>query len=580
MRPRLSSRVKGSACQRPLILWAAAIVQAAIVLGPALGPGLVIRYDMAWSSDPSLTPFVLGLDTPAPRAVPSDAVAVLVGKVIGASLAQKSMLFGILIALALGAAALLRELTRSSGLSAQIAAVVAAVWNPFVHERLLVGQWTVLAGLALLPWALRESLRTARGVGNVPVLALVVALAGLGGANTLVVVLAALVPALMVTVVARRDRTSWSGLLATTVVALGVSAAWSLPALAAGARSAVSAVDAFAPVADSPLGVLGSLAGGGGFWNSAVHPEARQLVPVALTAALLAIIGVGAAWRAAAPALRGPLTAAVAIPTLAVLVSVFGPLESLWQFLVTGVPGGGLLRDSHKFLAPWVLVGAVGLGCVVTALSSHKRRSLAGPAAVLIIGLPVALSSSLAWGGLGSLEAVRVPQDYRDAARVLDSAPEGDVGLLPWNQYRRYAWNDDRISLTLAPRMIDRVVVFDDSLPLSSGVVPGESPRAERVLQATSRGESSVAALTAEGVRYLVLERTVAGRELETEVRGSGRLLLENSQVMVVDLGEGRASSSKEADHPLTRIGWSITLGTMLVVVGVVAVRRRRTPKW
>ena len=54
-------------------------VVAVVVLGPALGRGVVLAYDLAWSPDPRLTPFTLGTSTPAPRAVPSDAAGVVLG---------------------------------------------------------------------------------------------------------------------------------------------------------------------------------------------------------------------------------------------------------------------------------------------------------------------------------------------------------------------------------------------------------------------------------------------------------------------------------------------------------------------
>ena len=66
---------------RPDLLVPAAVsaLVAVVVLGPALGRGVVLAYDLAWSPDPRLTPFTLGTSTPAPRAVPSDAVGVVLG---------------------------------------------------------------------------------------------------------------------------------------------------------------------------------------------------------------------------------------------------------------------------------------------------------------------------------------------------------------------------------------------------------------------------------------------------------------------------------------------------------------------
>ena len=64
---------------------ALALALAIVLLGPALGPGLVLAYDLGWSPDPRFTPFVTGVGMVAPRAVPSDAVGVSLGLLLGAS---------------------------------------------------------------------------------------------------------------------------------------------------------------------------------------------------------------------------------------------------------------------------------------------------------------------------------------------------------------------------------------------------------------------------------------------------------------------------------------------------------------
>lgn len=557
----------------PALYGGIAFVQALVVLGPALLPGLSIRYDMVWSPDPRLTPFVLGLDTAAPRVVPSDAVAVLLGSMIGAGAAQKVILIGILTGLGAGAALLLGELCPSAGGAARTAALVGAVWNPYVYERLMVGQWTVIAGLALLPWALRLVLRVLTGQGTVRSLAGIVVLAGLGGANTLLVVLSATGPALLAVAAFRRDRRSTRTLAATILVAVGMSAAWAVPAMIQGARSAPLGAAAFLPIADSPLGLIGSLLGGGGFWNTAVHPAARQGLVLSAAAALLWTLGIIMIHVSSRGHVRVVILAAVAAPTAVVAVSITPPLEPVWRLLVTDLPGGGLLRDSHKLLAAWVLVGALGLGRFVEWLRA-RAPAVAGPTAVMVLLAPVALAPFLAWGGLGQLSAVQVPAGLRAAMAEVNAAPPGEVGLLPWSQYRRYDWNDSRISLTLVPRMVDKVVLFDDSLPLRGGTVAGESARADAVTEAINQGESPVRVLARSGVRYIVLERTAAGRQLEPEFRAVGAdLVVENSEVLVLDLGSS-PDGTGESSSVVSLVGWIITVGTG-VLVGVAWILRR-----
>ena len=544
--------------RRRAVLTSLAIVQALVVLGPALKPGVAITYDMPWSPDPRWTPFVLGRDTPAPRAVPGDAAAVLVGQVLGAGLAQSVVLLAILTGLALGAAFLLVTIRPTSTLAGQAAAAVAAVWNPFVQERLVVGQWTVVLGIAVLPWALRVALRALRAEGGVRPLLFCTVLAGIGGANSLMMVLVPVISLLAADVglaIARK------ALALTLTTGLGAAAVWALPSLTAAVHGSQQGVAAFAPVADTRLGVLLSLVSGGGFWNSASHPAPRDHLVIALTATVLAAAGVLTLAAQTRGRARVALAAAVGVPTALVLVSASPLLRPLWTLVVTDVPGGGLLRDSHKFMAPWVIAIAVGLGLLVE-LARDRRR--AEPLAVLLILIPIALSPTLAWGSLGRVTAVQVPYSYRAAVDSLNALPAGDVGVLPWNQYRRYAWNESRISLTLLPRMVNHTVVFDDGLPLRSGRVPGESPRAAAVTAAIAAGEWPARALASEGrVRYLAVERR-AGEEIDEPVQDLGTVVINTPDLLIVEVNPELAPAPPTG--PVGVVGWLLTI---LTVVGI-----------
>lgn len=543
---------------------ALALLTSVLVLGPALGRGVVLSYDLAWSPDVRWTPFTLGLGTPAPRAVPSDAVAVALGRVVGAGTAQALVLLGVLVLAGWGSGRLAGRLVPKTPV-AVAAAVVAGIWNPFVLERLVVGQWTVLLGYALTPHLLlaADDARQRR-TGALSRLAVLLAVAGAGGANTLVMALLAVVPVLLL------PRPALRALLAVGVVGAGSAAVWAFPALGATVRSAAVGASAFAPRADTPFGTVVSLLSGGGFWNPAAHPAERGSVALAALATAVAVSTVVAAGRALVRARAAALTAPAVVGTLLALAAVGDPWGA-WTGLVASVPGGGLLRDAHKLVAPLVVLGAVGLGVVVARVA---RRPTVGPAfAVLGVLLPVVLLPGLAWGVQGRLHAVRVPADVRAAADVLTDAPDGVVGLLPWSQYRRYAWNDGRVSLTLAPRMVGNPVLYDDSLPLTAGRVPGEDPVAARVSADIASGTDPFVALSRAGVRYVLVERQ-AGFDTPAEpLPDRARVLLDAPHVLVVDLGVG---GPVPGASPALLAGWAVTGTTWLAVLVAVTPRMLR----
>ncbi len=544
-----------------------AFLTSLVVLGPALGRGVVLAYDLAWSPDPRWTPFSLGVGTPAPRAVPSDAVGVALGHLLGAGVAQAVVLLAILTLAGWGCARLALRLAPTSTLGAG-AAVVAGVWNPFVLERLVVGQWTVLLGYALVPHLVLLAHRARTDARAARLLAAAVAFGGAGGANTLVLAGLAVVPVLLA------PRPRWGPLGWTVAAAAGSSAVWAWPAVTAGVRSSAVGADVFAPRSDTPLGVGLSLLSGGGFWNTASHPAERTTPLLAVLATVLAVAGASAAVVAARRAGLGAVLVPAAVGLVAVLAAVTDP-GGLWSGLVVSVPGGGVLRDAQKLVAPLVALSAAGLGVLVPVVG---RRTAVGPAvSVLLAALPVVTLPGLAWGVQGRVAAVEVPDDVRAAASTLSRAPDASVGLLPWSQYRRYAWNGDRVSLTIAPRMVGARVLFDDGLPLAAGRVPGEDPAAARVTAAIAAGTDPVDALRAEGVRYVLLERRAgaAGPGTEVPVPSAARVLADTPNTLVLDLGAARPP--KTSAVPLVA-GWaatSLTWAGALLVLGH-AVRDRK----
>jgi hypothetical protein len=433
-----------------------------------------------------------------------------------------------------------------------------------------VGQWTVLLGYAVLPWVVRACLRVQAGSGSGWAVCAWLVLAGLGGAHSWVLA----VPVTLALLAVPRPRPQ--ELAAALLVAIGVGAAWWLPAIVRGAPSSDAGVTAFAAHSDTTLGVLGSLLGGGGFWNPAAYPPEREVVVLALVGAVLALVGVAGVTTTRA---GRPLVAIAAAGLLVAAVSGWTWTRPAWR-LVAELPGGGLARDGQKFTALWLVVAVVGLGVVVDLL---VRRGGVAPFAAVALALTGPLTlPSLAWGVQGRVAAVQVPRDLREAASLLSRAEPGAVALLPWRQYRRYGWNEDRVSLSLVPRLVDQVVRYDDSLPLSSGTVPGEDPRAAAVSRAVTGGATEWQAVADTRPRYIVLERDTGLAE-ETVPAGAGRVLVDTEHVLVVEL-EGPEPVQPGAASSV--VGWVVTLLTLVLTTAgatrraVVGMRRERPTRF
>ena len=505
-------------------------VSALVIVGPGLGPGYLLVRDMVFVPSPPLTGRLLGLNHETPRAVPSDLVVALLSQVVPGQLVQKLVLLGILVSAGVGAA---RLAPRSA--APGVAAALAAIWNPYVGERLAMGQWALLLGYAALPWVLRGIVDVTRDRGAPAGRQLVIALVlgSLGGGLAWVTIGVGLLAGAGAVAVGRRDaagdvlrRGAWAVLLW-----LLLALPWAVPALTrpSGPASDPTGFAVFAPRPDSVLGVIGSLLTGGGAWNSEAVPAGRSALFGGIGAVLLlgwALAGL-ALTRGARARDLDPDASDYRVPVVVAGVSglLLGLISTRPELLepLASLPGGGLLRDGSRQLGPWVLVAAVGCAWGVHWLG----RQEVGPAlAWLAAAAPVAVLPVLGWGLAGTFSPVDYPRDVRAAASALGAAREpGAVAVLPFEAYRRYDWNGGLSSMPPWSRLIDRRVVASSDLVVvqRSGPVrvAGEDEYAAEVAAALRADDAGVA-LGRLGVRWVLVDAPTTPAPRGTSVVSRG----------------------------------------------------------
>jgi len=514
-----------------------------LALGPGLGRGFLLSYDMLFVPR---EPFSAALPVLAPpRAVPSDLVIAVASRALPADIVQKIVLLAIFVLACSGVVVLLDREPRL----ARLAAGAFYAWNPYVAERLIIGQWALLLGYAGLPWVLRAvlapDLASWRGAAR---LGLAMVPAVIGGFAAMTVTALVVLPCVLLAADLRR------AVIGLSALALG-SLPWFIPALLHAVYVDPASVAAFAARADTPFGSMGSLLMLGGAWNAQTVPKAYGgwWSALWLAVVVIGVAGYSAIARPHAPAggsggvvppghapaggsggvvppgqHRWPGLGVAAIAGLVLAsLGVTAAGRDLLRFLIGAWPGFAVLRDGQQFVAPLALAEAAGLGVavgwVMTPRASRGRVDATGTLlGVVAVLAPVLLLPGLAWGAAGRLRPADYPAGWLAAARLIDTSPAGGAVLsLPWETYRTPPWNHGEVVLDPWSRLLSRPVIWNDGTRIGHVELEPDDPRARR-LDAVIRGPGPLtAALSAAGVRFVVDDPDGPGQQVGARLPGA-----------------------------------------------------------
>ncbi|WP_394281112.1 hypothetical protein [Corynebacterium sp.] len=370
MKHRPKTSTSGTLGTVILSAWATLLV-GAMTWALFAGPGEFAMRDMVVLDHPLLTHASLGLGTLPGRNAPQDTVLAIVGQFIPATWFVRALMVTSAAAGAFGAVRLASLSDDPPSLLRSAAAMTMSVANPFVVERLLQGQWSLVVAAWLLP---------------------VVAWLGLSsrtGWLIVVVWVCSLTPtgALAAVVTALATHRRWQVLVAGVLTC----APWAVTGLlhAGGGTSSRAAVEAFAPRAEEHVGTLGAIVGLGGIWNADAVPGSRSS-GFAIAGVLLFLLLLCAARRVPRPLLW--------LAAAGFAVALTGWLApQLLGWVVETIPGGGLLRDSQKWLIlaipayvaaagllPRILAGAALALCLLQTPDAPAELSVLRPVAIEI----------------------------------------------------------------------------------------------------------------------------------------------------------------------------------------------------
>ena len=464
--------------ERPRTTWLVGLVLALVVVGPALGPGLLLNLDLVATADPPVPSGVWGLGPELPRGIPYQVPLAWAGNLLDGALVAKAVMVLVIVLAFAGA----HRLAAGAPALARIAAGVVYAAGPFLATRLAIGHVGTALAAALMPWAMPTLLRPGSSLRRTFLWCAALGFCGInGGLMAGVTVLVGLVA----------DR----GRRAPGVIGVGVLG--QLPWLVPGIVVTIHGVDPagaenFGTRLDGVLDLV-RLAGGQGYFIADFDVGEGQLVVPLAASVVVAVAVLGwnrlpEAWGRRAAVLAGVgfvVAAASGIPGV----------ERAYAAVVD-TPLGLPLREGHRML-PLFLVA-------VAPASAHgwgRLRERVELAPVVGLAVAVALVGPSLWGFGGQVEPVDRPPEFAAARRAVDAEP-GPALALPFGQYVR-------------PNIIDTHLVHQ---PIPS-ILGGD------VILASGRGEEDTPLERADPRLPLaaeLVERLQAGEGIEDQIRNLG----------------------------------------------------------
>jgi hypothetical protein len=375
--------------------------------------------------------------------------------------------------------------------------------SPYTLTRLGVGHWMLVAGIAVLPWALPHLLRPNEAWPRTFLWALALGVTGVNGG---------LFAAVLVSVGLAADR--GRGTIRVATLVLIAQLPWLVPGAIVLASAPPDLADPryFATSSEGLLGLF-QVVVGAGFWRQLSQVGAVRGTGAALLGAgLLALAVLG---RRDLPSAWGKRAAVAAVLGLAIaLASALPGVEALYRH-VAETQIGAALRDGQRMLALFLVWLAPAAAAGVPRVYAGARPSLVRVVHALPALVAVIVAAPALWGIDGALYPVSFPPGWAEAREAVASAP-GTLVALPWHQYLDIGFADDRRVFNPVPDFFGHDVIFSSDPELgrrSSEQADPREPHVRLVGEQIRRAHPQSEELARLGVRWVVLLHEVDWRQ-------------------------------------------------------------------
>jgi hypothetical protein len=503
------------------------------ILGPLLRPGYILSLDMVFTPHLDFTSNLYGLNESlwTVTSAPLYLVMQELGHIIPPWLIEKIILFLTFFVAGVG----IHRLPFLRGTGAYFAGVLYMM-NPFTYVRLMAGQWGLLVGYALIPFAVGSFISLVEGANlkKAVKLALLTTLVTVFSLHSLFILLFVYLVIFSVKLIAERKQLpalSHAGKYASlsAIMFLALNVFWLAPVFTGGgtALTQISGQDiaAFAPRATSHLGTAFDIASMHGFWRGGylyivdfVHWW--WVFPILII--LLALYGAITGFRV--KDIRWPVTSFAIIGILGFVLALGAGsrfTSPIFTWLFEHFPFFSGFRDSQKLVGllclAYAALGGLGVSGLVNSLkTSGKQLAQIGALTLIIVAFIVPPYYSLPiFGTHGQLETTDYPQEWYEVNKHLNTdQSDFNVLFLPWHLYMDYSWlpNRDKRLADPAACFFDKPVISGDNMEVGDIYSESTNPVSKYVeflLQNRGQIDNLGELLAPLNVKYILLVQDV-----------------------------------------------------------------------
>ena len=504
-----------------------ALFSTIVILWQMLLPGYVLTLDLAWG--PLRT--VASLFSPQVfNTFPISALIYVIQLVLSGWVVEKMMLFGLCFALFYIPLIAYPLISRFG--ERYVAALFFAI-NPFVYERLLAGQWLVLAGYCVLPLLFKSLVVMWRDRSWRAMVMPFVWLVCIGLFSLHLLVMSCILYAIWWAAVLLRgilrDPASVREFIIRSAggvaLFLVVSMYWTFPYLLHPAAAPINGFDpsqwaAFATAASERVGVLGNVATLYGFWGEHeawarqfLWPKVAEGMWWHLSAgAFLGVVALGAWIGLRRRESRSVVTLLLVGAIIAVIFSAGlggGVTYGLNAWLFEHVWFWKGFRDTEKWSTVVACVYAIFAGIASGYFLERVRASLRPFLFIALCLVPIFYAPTLLFGLMGQVQPVWYPSEWAQVDAVLKQDTTCKALFLPWHQYYSLGFDHGLSVGNVSGSYFDCSIVSAQNIELDDSDTPTGYDQRYYTLQSAlinNEGDPDAVAriLTEQGIDYVI----------------------------------------------------------------------------